>query len=216
MPPAPLPRSFFQRDFLAVARDLLGARVIRDDLSASIVEVEAYGVTGDPACHMATRPTTRAFFAAQQAGDAYIYLNYGCFWLLNMLVKNESGPGRDGLILIRALQPLTGLETMRSRRPKCLKDHQLCAGPGRLSLACGLDRSWHGHDLTDGTSSLYLAQSLPAAAPPAIAADVRVGISRAADFPWRFVIPGHPCLSIPFGKVKPPKTSLPVLAPPAL
>ena len=96
-----------------VARELVGCTLEWDGCAGRIVEVEAYAAVGDPACHTMTRPSAREFVARHPAGTAYVYLNYGMYWLLNVLVKDG---GEDGLILFRALEPTDGLAVMRERR----------------------------------------------------------------------------------------------------
>ena len=113
---ATLGREFFERDFLEVAAGLIGTTVVWGRCRGRVVEVEAYGAVDDPACHTAHRPSTREFLRRHPAGDGYIYLNYGMYWLLNVLATG--GPGGDGIILIRALEPTAGLGLMRRRRKR--------------------------------------------------------------------------------------------------
>ena len=110
-----LTSSFFRRDVLTVARELVGVELVWQGCSGIIVETEAYAVDDDPACHTATRPSARAFLQAMPTGTAYVYFNYGMHWMLNLLVK---GGGRDGLILIRALEPVVGIGQMQQRRQR--------------------------------------------------------------------------------------------------
>jgi DNA-3-methyladenine glycosylase len=108
-----LEKAFFERDVLTVAHDLIGVELSWHGCSGIIVETEAYAVEGDPACHTASRLSAREFVKSKPPGAAYVYFNYGMYWLFNLLVK---GGERDGLILIRALEPTKGLEQMKSRR----------------------------------------------------------------------------------------------------
>ncbi|MCB1226129.1 MAG: DNA-3-methyladenine glycosylase [Verrucomicrobiales bacterium] len=192
--------AFFQRDVLAVARDLVGVELIWRGCGGRIVETEAYAAQGDPACHLVTRPSARSFFADEPAGAAYVYLNYGMHWMLNFQVKG--GP-RDGLILIRAIEPLTGLEAMRERRKQGLPRH-LCSGPGKLAQALGITGEDHRTRMVGrGRAAHSELRTLPRASAWTVVEDVRVGISEAADFRWRFLAADHPCASVPWGRVKP-------------
>lgn len=177
-------RAFFDRPFLTVARDLIGMSLVWGGCGGRVVEVEAYAVDGDAACHTASRPSSRAFFQANPPGTAYVYLNYGIHWLLNVLA-------RDGIILFRALEPLYGIPEMQVRRGRtALRD--LCSGPGRLGAALGLHGGIHGTDLTRG---VFRPAEGP---PPDVVTDVRIGISAARDLPWRFLERDSPWVSVPF------------------
>ena len=136
------------------------------------------------------------------AGAAYVYLNYGMYWLFNLLVKG--GP-RDGLILIRALEPKEGITQMQTRRGKQLL-HDLCSGPGKLAMALGITGADHATPLAgcDRAADVGLCRKANAH-PSDIVADVRVGISKAVEHPWRFLYAGNRHVSVPFGKVKVPQ-----------
>lgn len=192
-----LTADFFQRPFLVVARDLVGCTLVWDGCGGEIVELEAYAVEGDPACHTMVRPSAREFVRRHAAGTSYVYLNYGMYWLLNVLVK---GGAEDGILLIRALRPTLGMERMRERRGR-QELRELCSGPGRLGQALGLGPQHHGLPLTGpeagGRGFLPREREVEAAT------DIRVGISRAADRPWRFLIAGDPNVSVPLGRVRP-------------
>jgi len=178
--------NFFQQDPLTCARELIGCHLHWNGCSGRIVETEAYDADDDPACHTWFRPSTRAFVATHEAGTAYVYMNYGVHWLFNVLVKG--GP-RSGFVLFRALEPLSGIECMRGRRPG-VKDILLGAGPGRLTRALGIDGTAHG------TRFLRAAQcGITRGEPAEIIAGPRVGISRATDLHWRFGDPASPSLS---------------------
>ena len=193
-----LSTSFFKRDVLTVARELIGVELVWDGCSGIIVETEAYAVDDDPACHTASRPSAREFVRTMPPGAAYVYFNYGMYWLFNLLVK---GGERDGLILIRALEPKAGIETMKQRRQKHKLEH-LCSGPGKLALALGIDGSHHGVKMA-GSYRRNGCGFRAGSASHEVVADVRVGISKAADFPWRFIAKSNPHVSVPYGKVKP-------------
>ncbi len=191
---------FFERDVLVVARDLVGTELVWQGCSGVIVETEAYAAEGDPACHTASRPSARDFMQRQAPGAAYVYFNYGMYWLFNLLVK---GGGREGLILVRALEPRRGVAAMRERRGRDrLED--LCSGPGKLAMALGIAGAHHGAALAGhGRPAGCGLREAPAAL--IVAADVRVGIRQAAEYPWRFLAPDSPHVSVPLGRVRPPR-----------
>jgi DNA-3-methyladenine glycosylase len=182
--------SFFQRDPLACARELIGAELIWGKCSGIIVETEAYLTLNDEACHTFTRPSTRAFVERNVPGAVYIYMNYGVHWMLNLLVK---GGERSGLILIRALEPRRGLALMKARRG--VEDvRHLCSGPGKLAQA--LDITRRHHELNICVDPRY--RLLPAEnAQISVVADPRIGISRSKEFPWRFTLADSPFVSVP-------------------
>lgn len=155
------------------------------------METEAYSVLNDEACHTFSRPSSRDFVARYCAGTAYVYLNYGVHWLLNFLVK---GGTEDGFVLIRALEPTVGQDQMQKRRnTSSLKN--LCSGPGKLTRALQMDRAHHGLDIfSDKKFRLY-----PPAQPVTISVGPRIGITKAAHLPWRFVLSGSCFLSAPEG-----------------
>jgi len=192
---------FFQRDAVTVARDLIGVELIWGSCSGIIVETEAYAVQGDEACHTASRPSAREFVETKPAGTAYVYLNYGMYWLFNLLVKDGE---RDGLILIRALEPQKGIEEMKLRRGK-VNVRELCSGPGKLAQALGIQGTDHGTILTGRgkPKSVGLRRAENFSAQP-VMEDVRVGISKAMDYRWRFLAKDHPHVSVAHGKVKMP------------
>lgn len=182
----PVFEDFFTQDPVTCAKRLIGGHFIWRGCVGRIVETEAYDSVDDPACHTWFRPSTRAFVERQSAGDAYVYMNYGVHWLFNILVK---GGKRSGFVLFRALEPVSGLDLMRARRAG-VKDHQLAAGPGRLTRAFGIAGESHGSSFlrTDGCGIL-LGGRVKAISGP------RIGISRALDLHWRFGDPDSPSLS---------------------
>lgn len=183
----PIERSFFERDPVLCARELIGCTFGLGSTSGIIVETEAYAAEGDPACHTWKRPTSREFIASNRAGTAYVYLNYGMHWLFNFLVK---GGDRDGFVLIRALEPVKGIPVMKRRR-KQAKDSFLCNGPAKLTQALGITGSHHGGNPLDPSGWTLLSSEAPAR----IAVSTRIGISAAADYPWRFLLNGSPFVS---------------------
>lgn len=177
--PSFLGRKFFQTDVLSCARALVGCELVWGPCAGVIVETEAYAVLNDEACHTFSRPSTREFVVRNQAGTAYVYLNYGVHWLLNVLVK---GGAEDGIVLIRALEPTRGLPDMQQRR-KTDKLKALCSGPGKLCQALGVTRADHERDLcADATVGFR-----PRTREVTVAVDKRIGITKAADLPWRFL-----------------------------
>jgi DNA-3-methyladenine glycosylase len=168
---------FFQRDPVTCARELVGCLFWWGECAGKIVETEAYSAEGDEACHTFFRPSSRDFVERHQAGDAYVYLNYGVHWLFNVLVKGEEGAG---FVLLRALEPVAGQAKMRERRGN-IPDHGLCSGPGKLTRALGIQGVHHG------TSFLHSATcGIEAGVPENLCEGPRIGISKAADHPWRF------------------------------
>lgn len=185
-----LPSSFFQRDPLVCASELVGTELFWGKCSGIVVETEAYLTLNDEACHTFTRPSTRAFVQRNKPGAGYIYFNYGMHWMLNVLVK---GGGRSGLILIRALEPRRGLAVMKTRRG--VSDiYRLCSGPGKLTQALDITMRHHEMSLCRDPRHAFVRD---AQAETQVVADPRIGISRAKDFPWRFTLTGSPFVSVP-------------------
>jgi DNA-3-methyladenine glycosylase len=185
---------FFQRDPVTCARELVGYELVWNGCGGVIVETEAYSVRNDEACHTFTRPSSRDFVTRMPPGAAYVYLNYGVHWLLNFLVR---GGSEDGFVLIRALEPTRGIEEMtRRRNMTTLKN--LCSGPGKLTRALGIDGAFHGRDLLSHPDASLRHPSTP----PSVQACRRIGITRSADFPWRFVAAGSGFLSVPADRPK--------------
>jgi DNA-3-methyladenine glycosylase len=179
-----LPRSFFARDVVEVARDLIGVMLLVDGVGGIIVESEAYDHE-DPASHSFVGRTSRnaAMFGAP--GHAYIYRSYGIHFCLNFVAGSEPGSA----VLIRALEPRAALEIMAARRGT--KDPRLlCSGPGRLCQALGLSLEQNGLPLDEPPFRLE-----PRTVDPRIAGGPRVGITRGLEAPWRFGLSGSPFLS---------------------
>lgn len=188
-------RAFFQRDPLVCARELIGCSLVWNGCVGRVVETEAYSAVDDEACHAFFRPSTRRFISIHPPGTAYVYLNYGVHWLLNVLVK---GGTEDGFVLIRALEPLRGVERMQERRGHTLRT-RLASGPGKLSQALGITGADDARDLCDQRKVGFRAA--PAAVE--VVADLRIGISRSAHLPWRFLLAGSDCVSVPVGRGTP-------------
>lgn len=171
----------------ALAHALIGATLRVDGVGGVIVETEAYD--GDePAAHSHRGPTPRTAAMFGPPGHAYVYRSYGIHWCLNFVCR-ESGHGAG--VLIRALQPTHGLDTMRARRG--LTDERLlCAGPGRVGQALGITAAHYGLSLCEAPFDVRAA---PANAPVQVLTGPRIGISQAQDLPWRFGLAGSRYLS---------------------
>src|SRR6266480_2051527 len=179
--------SFFERDPLTCARELIGAELLWGECSGVIVETEAYNAIDDEACHTFLRPSTRAFIERNKAGVAYVYFNYGMHWMLNVLVKGDA----NGFVLIRALEPQRGVELMKRRRG--VNDlRQLCSGPGKLTQAFAVTGRDHEMDLCSDPRRCFVFNSR---ATFDVVADKRIGISRSAHLPWRFTLSGSAFVS---------------------
>ena len=182
--------TFFERDPLVCARELIGTELVWGKCSGTVVEVEAYLTLNDEACHTFTRPSTRAFVEQNKAGAVYIYMNYGVHWMLNLLVK---GGERSGLILVRALEPRRGLILMKARRG--VDDvRRLCSGPGKLAQALDITKRHHEMSICADSRHCLSARAEPGVR---VVTDLRIGISRSKDFPWRFTLAGSPFVSVP-------------------
>jgi DNA-3-methyladenine glycosylase len=185
-----LPAEFFARSVHEVAPQLIGATLLVDGTGGRIVEVEAYDHE-DPASHGFRGRTARNAAMFGPPGHAYVYRSYGIHWCLN-LVCEEAGVA--SAVLVRALEPTHGLETIRARRR--LDDPRLlCAGPGRLCEALAITREHDGLPLDRPPFALHAAQE-----PLDVQAGPRVGITRAAELPWRYGLGGSRFVSRPLGR----------------
>jgi DNA-3-methyladenine glycosylase len=196
----PLPRAFFARPTLDVARDLIGTRVVHEVRGVRtcgiIVETEAYIGEDDPACHAAAGLTRRTALLYGPPGLAYVYLNYGIHYLLNAVTEGEGSPAA---VLIRALMPEDGLAAMCRRRKMPLVTEpdaatHLCRGPGNLTRALGISLRQNGSDLCGGSR---LSIEAGPGAPGPIAWGPRIGIRVGVDTPWRCYVVGHAAVSGP-------------------
>jgi len=187
-----LPLAFFERPALELAPLLLNKVLAHGPRRARILEVEAYGGEDDPASHAARGPTPRNASMFGPAGRLYVYRIYGLHHCANVV----SGPGASpGAVLLRALWPLAGVGAMRRARGGG-DERVLCAGPGRLCVALGLDRTHDGADLTDPSGPVVLTDD-GTSPPERPLTGPRIGITRARDAPWRFAVPGAVGLSRP-------------------
>jgi DNA-3-methyladenine glycosylase len=175
--------AFYARTVLEVARDLVGCVVTHQDCAGVIVETEAYH-DSEPACHafVGLTPRTKVLFGPP--GRAYVYRSYGIHALLNAVCEPE---GVGAAVLIRALEPIQGLDHMRVRRG-VEAVRQLCSGPGKLTQALGIELEENGTDLLRGP--VVFSPRPRAWRDVEISADARIGITRAAELPWRFSASG--------------------------
>ncbi len=182
--------AFYDRDPRQVAVDLLGCILVHETpesvVSGIIVETEAYRPE-DPACHAYKGPTMRNRNIFGRPGIAYVYLTYGVHKLLNAVCEGE---GVGSAVLVRALRPLEGLETMRERRKR---DINLCNGPGRLTQALNIELTLDGKELTE--PPLYIKRGN--APEGEIIATTRIGISCGTELPWRYLVRGETDVSVP-------------------
>lgn len=189
----PITRAFYQRDTVIVARELLGKCIARRVgttlMIAKIVETEAYRAHDDPACHgfKGITPRTQALFGP--AGHAYIYFIYGNHFCFNATAHED---GYAGGVLIRAVEPMCGIEIMQHNRPN-IHGKQLTNGPGKLAQALQITKQFYGIDLTQA-GSLYITHGETTPNSEIIASS-RIGITKGAEHDWRFYIKNNPYVS---------------------
>ena len=191
-----LPRSFYDRPVLEVARDLLGAVVVHGTVAVRLTEVEAYAGGHDPASHAFRGPTGRNAVMFGHGGHAYVYFTYGMHFCMNLV----TGPaGQASAALLRAGEVVRGEDEARERRgtgrTRDLAHRDLARGPAQLTVALGVDRQLNGADVTDPGSPLQVRRGAPVAD-----ADVRwgprVGVSAAGELPWRAWVDDDPTVSV--------------------
>jgi DNA-3-methyladenine glycosylase len=187
----PLAADFFARDAVTVAKALIGARLLVDGIGGLVVETEAYD-RDDPASHSFAGPTQRNAVMFGPSGRAYVYRIYGAHWCLNVVCDGEP----RGAVLIRALEPTDGLDLMAERRGTA-DPRLLCSGPGKLCQALAVTKAHDGLALDEPPFALFAAG--PA---PRLAIGPRIGLTKAADTPWRFGASGSRFLSRPFPKAQ--------------
>ncbi len=186
---------FFRRDTVEVARDLLGHLIYAEKngrlLGGRIVETEAYLYRDDPACHASRGMTERNRVMFEPGGVLYVYFIYGMYYCINLVTGPE---GEGTAVLVRAIEPLEGIDVMRRNRKKASRDIDLANGPGKLAQAFGITLEDNGTDLARGHIRVYLDKKYIASR-PAIICTTRVGIKHAAERPLRFYIKGSPWIS---------------------
>jgi DNA-3-methyladenine glycosylase len=179
-----LPRSFYARPTVDVARDLLGKELRHGRTSGLIVETEAYLGIDDLAAHSSRGITDRTRVIFGPPGHAYVYFIYGMYECMNVVAEPNGVPGA---VLIRAVEPIRGLDEMQVRRPKAKRPEDLASGPGKLTLALAITRALNGTDLTRGPLTVRDA----GVGGFEVVAGPRVGITQCADWPLRFFIRGN-------------------------
>jgi DNA-3-methyladenine glycosylase len=184
-------RDFYARSVHDVARDLIGCVVRHGEAAGRIVETESYHME-EPACHAHAGVTARTHTLFGEPGRAYVYFSYGIHSLLNAVAEAE---GVGAAVLIRALEPVAGIDLMRVRRGVERRE-DLCSGPGKLTQALGVGLELNGTSLVDGPIEL-LSRELGAYAPRIVMGE-RIGITKAADLPWRFCDADSPHVSRPW------------------
>lgn len=189
----PLPRSFYDRDTELVSRELLGAmlRCVTPEGVASgrIVETEAYLGEHDAACHAAAGETDRTRWLYGPPGVAYVYFIYGAHWCFNAVTRRA---GLPSAVLVRALEPVEGVELMRERRRHPRRDHDLTNGPGKLCAALGITGAMNGWRLYDSHLTIRRGEPVPDGD---VLVSARIGITRAAEWPLRWYVKDSPWVS---------------------
>lgn len=198
-----IPQEFYARNTLVVAKALLGTLLVRQldggTLVSRIVETEAY-LADDPACHayannqrlkLGKMPSGRSAILFGMPGVSYVYLNYGVYYLFNIVTEKN---GVAGAVLIRAIEPLLGIETMRKLRPQARSEEALGNGPGKLALAMSIGLMQNGHPIYEA-GDLVVAYPQKKLDSRQIVTATRIGISKGKDLPWRFYIKGNAYIS---------------------
>ncbi|NIR36522.1 MAG: DNA-3-methyladenine glycosylase [Actinobacteria bacterium] len=182
-----LGRRFYARPAPEVAPELLNKVLVGPGVAARIVEVEAYCGTDDPGSHAYRGPTPRTEVMHGLPGHLYVYFSYGMHWCANVVTD---GPGTAGAVLLRAATPLRGLELMHQRRgPAASRPDHLCSGPAKLAQAFGLNGEHDGTDLVTSPQGFSIRDN--GTPPPARPGrTTRVGLSKGADLPYRWFVPG--------------------------
>jgi DNA-3-methyladenine glycosylase len=186
-----LGEDFYARSVHEVARELIGCLVRHGGTAGRIVETESYHME-EPACHAFAGVTERTRTLYGEPGRAYVYFSYGVHSLLNAVAEEE---GVGAAVLIRALEPVDGVELMRQRRG-LQRVEELCSGPGKLTQALGIGLSLNGSSLVDGPIALLARE--PGARERRVVAGERIGITKAMELPWRFCDADSRCVSRPW------------------
>ena len=190
---APLRDSFYDRPTEIVSRELLGAilecATPEGVTRGRIVETEAYLGPHDPACHAVAGVTSRTEHLFGPPGRAYVYLIYGMYWCFNAVTRER---GHGSAVLVRAVSPIDGIDLMRRRRPRVKRDRDLTNGPGKLCLAMGIDGGMSGASLRTGPIVIRAGAAVP---DDAVVVTPRIGITRAAEWPLRYLVRDDPYVS---------------------
>ena len=202
---APVPRAFYERDTELVARELLGAVLLHHTpagiAAGRIVETEAYLGEHDGACHAVAGLTQRTRWLYGPPGVAYVYFIYGMHWCVNAVTRRE---GLPSAVLVRALEPLVGLDLMRARRGHPARDRDLANGPGKLCAALDITGALNGARLDREPLQIRRGEPVP---DTAVGISPRIGVSRAADWPLRWFIADNPFVSRPPRAFRPRRAS---------
>jgi DNA-3-methyladenine glycosylase len=193
-----LPRSFYARDSLVLAPELLNKLLVRRTadgrrLAARIVEAEAYRGSDDPGSHAYRGMTPRIAVMFGPPGHLYVYFTYGMHWCANVVGENH---GDASAVLLRAAAPVEGIEVMRERRVKARRDRDLLAGPARLCQAFAITGADNGNDLVRGSVRI-VDDGVPPPEAPGVSVRVGLALGRGDERPWRFTVRGDPNLSRP-------------------
>jgi DNA-3-methyladenine glycosylase len=186
-----LGKDFYARSVHEVARELIGCVVRHGETAGRVVETESYHME-EPACHAFAGVTERTRTLYGEPGRAYVYFSYGVHSLLNAVAEEE---GVGAAVLIRALEPVDGIELMRQRRG-VQRAEDLCSGPGKLTQALGIGLALNGTSLVDGPIELLSRE--PGSRAPRVVAGERIGITKAVELPWRFCEADSPHVSRPW------------------
>jgi DNA-3-methyladenine glycosylase len=190
---AALPVAFYDRETEIVSRELLGAvlecTTAEGVTRGRIVETEAYLGPHDPACHAVAGLTSRTVHLFGPPAVSYVYLIYGMYWCFNAVTRER---GHGSAVLVRAVEPVEGLELMRGRRPKVKRDRDLTNGPGKLCLAMGIDGAMSGLSLRSGPLVIRAGEPV---SDEHVDVTPRIGITRAAEWPLRYLVRDNPFVS---------------------
>ncbi|MCI0474196.1 MAG: DNA-3-methyladenine glycosylase [Ignavibacteria bacterium] len=188
-----IPREFFQRKTITVAKELLGKFIIKKErnnyISGRIVETEAYLGDNDPACHAYRSVTPRNSVMFEDGGKIYVYFIYGNYYCFNIVTELK---GTGSAVLIRAVEPCAGLNLMKKRRANIKSNHELTNGPAKFCMAFGIDRRHNGMELNCG--KFFIADN-PADETVNAVVTKRIGIREGSDYPYRFFIKNNPFVS---------------------
>jgi DNA-3-methyladenine glycosylase len=187
----PLKQDFFDRNTIFVAKDLLGKVILKkigkdEYISGKIVETEAYMGDHDPACHAFQKVSGRSSVLYEEAGTIYVYFIYGNYYCFNIVTENKS---IGSAVLIRAVEPVDGIDVMKILRPKAKSIYDLTNGPSKFCLAFDIDRKYNGKKLSE--NGIFISNPVKKENFE-IVTSKRIGIVKGADFPYRFFVKDNP------------------------